>query len=347
MQRPGKSYDKYEGPGYWYQDGMSGFRQKRDFVDGYRGNGSHPLPYARIRHDIDITTGRVDSVPLSPSYRVPDRVVNSALDDLYDRGKSFTGFFEDIVEMRNTLRTVGASLVHVANAKRMQGLLTNWREYPTGWLIFNFVIKSAISLIDRQLTEVQKDIKPFHIEATRSYSFVFKQSSFMAESEFTVSGNIKLGATCTPKIVDKWKARWTDRGFVYNVWQIVPYSWLVDYFIDVSSYSRNLENYEGQYTLNKQYAVYASDCTLTGVYSGGSAVPFTGGARYFFFFRETKWPAFRLATRLPGIHGWSLVLSLLATKVLRNSRENKVATIYDRPTGVYWDLEKMVKTYRR
>lgn len=228
-----------------------------------------PLPYNNLTWHLEGPGSgyglELSQMGLSP----PPSLINDLKADLKSRGDSYTTMFEDIAELRQSLRTVMDTVQGAASAHNTWNWLrTNRRAVPNAWLTYIFGWVPIAGAAKRLLTEAQKDVQTWNTERASRHAI---ETEKLVVGDYTgtvtVRYEVKGGFKYRPRKVNKNFVRAGLSNPVYNVWQVVGWSWAVDYFVDLSSMFKNLERFDEQFEMKDQwFAVYREIIQIDATY---------------------------------------------------------------------------------
>lgn len=167
-----------------------------------------------------------------------------------------------LAEAKKTVRMVGSAAVDIA--KVIQGGKTNrqvhnlWLEYRYGWRLLIMDIHHALSALhDMRTTGVRQRVK---VTATMESAFSSNNNELYADPmgqnarcRLLYNSEVKerLGLTYTMNYVESGMGLSTLEQFgitnpIALAWELIPYSFVADWFIPVSSYLSTLDVYLGK-----------------------------------------------------------------------------------------------------
>lgn len=271
----GNIHDTYE---YQY-----GARQKAPYTD--------PLPYVKYAGSWSRSPGAngsgyygSDKCDAATIYAwgynpdLMDRATNKAYDQLKGKVYDTAGLGVDCVEYRQSLNMIsrtcstlvkafkqvkhgnfiGASQTlrtHVVpkNVSTRKSAANNWLEYHFGWAPLVSDVYDSVEVLNNPIKAYTK-VKG---RGSESYSESYSQMRLGAVVEdyvFSSQYHVQMG--CFVKSIDNPTVHALDQFGILNplslVWETVPFSFLVDWFVNVGDMLESLSDYAGM-TLGGQY----------------------------------------------------------------------------------------------
>lgn len=195
---------------------------------------------------------------------------NQALSKLYDKIRGNLDLAIDIAESRQSTAMVRnlTKVIDFARGgawKQTGNLANGWLQYQYGW---KPLIKDVFDVCDESSRTVRRALTHVKARSTATLDGVAKVTQFIASASTNVTRTSKGKQSCTYQVQLEPRGfdpgQWSSLNPVSLAWELIPYSFVVDWFIDVGSYMRNLESA----LLYKQYFqkgfvsnLYAVDCT--------------------------------------------------------------------------------------
>nr|QDH86744.1 MAG: hypothetical protein H4Bulk46826_000003 [Leviviridae sp.] len=210
-----------------------------------------------VRRDLWIDTG---TMPNCFGYRQPewdnrDAAYNGALSKLNDKVRGNLDLGVSLAEAGQTKRMI-KSLDKVVKFAKIQrfgvGLSDLSRSLANGWLEWQYgwrpLLSDVYGALDEGQNIIMKQLKHFKARETfqtdRSYANTVTIDSV---DGFTSTGRVNGKQSCTISLMleipdERFDlARWTSLNPVSLAWELIPYSFVVDWFVDVGGMMRNLE----------------------------------------------------------------------------------------------------------
>lgn len=194
---------------------------------------SGPLPYTCSNSPFSI------SGPDSNLY-------NRALSRLYDRLRREIDLSITLAESRKTAQMVSKALraIRYIRSFHPKKWGDRWLEYQYGW---RPLLQDAYNSFDNLLNE---KVKPTHVVVTAHESAIRRTSrQYVNDNQVTEvilsNGNrrvlLKTQWHIKPSIL-QGIGDWTSLNPVSIAWELLPYSFVVDWFFDLGGYLRNFES---------------------------------------------------------------------------------------------------------
>lgn len=117
-----------------------------------------------------------------------------------------------------------------------------WLEYSYGWLPLISDVKDAIKLLDAQprayreviTANAKIAVEKFHIEGTVGFGFLKVDYRMVVEGSVSVRYKGAVSASI-PEPSFAEQVGFNPSNFVPTIWNLIPYSFLVDYFTNIGS----------------------------------------------------------------------------------------------------------------
>lgn len=283
-------------------------------------DNNYPNPTSFANTMTGYSGDNVEMIP-SPTW---DRtlVYNMALEKFNRKVRGELDLGVSLAEIRSTIRMTGA-LSNVVNFARggssargvggTRDLANGWLQYTYGWKplmsdVFGIAdesIRKVVATLERVKASVRLPLPGFGSSIRYFYG---------ANIPVAIQGKGSQACTicCTIEVPSSSfdLARWSSLNPVSLAWELIPYSFVVDWFVDVGSYLRNLETallYKTRFKSGYVSELYAYDGTETqksGTYTtpGGKlvvlnpCVAVVEGDRRFQRTKLTSYPAPRIPT---------------------------------------------------
>lgn len=226
----------------------------------YRGNNWLTTTYEGY-----IATGSASDWHNGISY--PSNIYNDALSKLNEKTRGNLDLSVALAEAGATVRMfnvikTGTEFLKARNWRQIAKNVANARlEYAYGWKPLASDIYNAL---DQSISIALNRIE--HFEVSTYKTIVDGPSTF----DFDNYGAITKTARRTGKHICKLSIaldtsgndidKWTSLNPISIAWELLPYSFVVDWFIDVGSYLRNLET--SLLYANKFVSGYRTECTF-------------------------------------------------------------------------------------
>jgi len=191
-----------------------------------------------------IYTGSLPDVPpISNLY-------NRALSDLNEKTRGSLDLSIDLAEAGQTTRMFRLVDQVVDHARRFRGRYGPLGVAANMWLQYTYGVKPLLSSIHGVVDEMERFVlnKTARFRVKTSESVPVGRYGVNAPSNLTayitVPG-LRMKRTVTLGIVldqrDSDPSRWTSMNPASIAWELMPYSFVIDWFLDVGGYLRNLE----------------------------------------------------------------------------------------------------------
>jgi len=174
---------------------------------------------------------------------------NQALDKLNDKSRGDLDISIDFAEWHQTAKMVNASEQFTGMMKTAFGRFGPVKLASNLWLQYTYGVKPLLSDIygaaDESIRVVLNKIERHHARATTVYTpkTVTFHTIFGAQNVKVLGGKMKRSVTLGVDLTTKeWDpARWSSLNPVSIAWELMPYSFVVDWFLNVGGYLRNME----------------------------------------------------------------------------------------------------------
>lgn len=134
----------------------------------------------------------------------------------------------------------------ILNSKQASLAANAWLEYTYGWKPLASDIYNALD--ELQNHHLRKNINNVDVRVTRKKRDVFAQSYGVTpglEHLHSVNGfySCTISGFIEPSIPIQSVSTWTSLNPANIAWELLPYSFVVDWFYDIGSYLRDMESY--------------------------------------------------------------------------------------------------------
>lgn len=187
--------------------------------------------------------------PFLNGVSFPGSLRNRVLDKLNEKTRGSLDLSVDLAQAGQTARMFRAS----ENAKMFAQTFRGWRglikgvadarlAFVYGWKplatdIYDAANEAINAIVSKYTTIKVRASEPIH-SSTEYFPFEFYGS---APGLCTRNGRYLAELCVTIETKDRDVARWTSLNPVSIAWELVPYSFVFDWVVDVGSYLRNLE----------------------------------------------------------------------------------------------------------
>lgn len=199
-------------------------------------------------------TGPFNSQDLAEPYELawPDRtlVYNMCLDKLNQRVRGELDLGVALAELGSTKRMLLAAAKTIRYAKGYRGIsksiskdaANGWLQWQYGWKpLCKDVFSAADESIRFTLNKLQRFKARVSLPIERNFSEPLNGFATTFDSNVKLKGKQSCTLCITLEVQDFDLARWSSLNPVSLAWEVIPYSFVVDWFYDVGSYLRNLE----------------------------------------------------------------------------------------------------------
>lgn len=221
--------------------------QEMQFRGAYLWHNGGPSPYTSI---ILGSYGNTSWAPGKPAWN-RSLVYNRALEKLNSKVRGGLDLAVDLAEGGQTMRMIRA----VARVKRWATNPRNWstKDIANGWLQWQYGWRPLLSDVYEAADDTQRKVRKALTHVVGSCTMPNRRNdryngyqidrstpcSVVRRGDGRQACRIVL--TLTPR-EDTWDfGQWSSLNPVSLAWELIPYSFVVDWFVDVGSYLRNLE----------------------------------------------------------------------------------------------------------
>lgn len=281
----------------------------------WKGNSFTRYTNTGVLFDKDGYIGGSEPTELSwTDYR--NSTYNACLEKFNSKVRGELDLSIALAEAGTTTRMV-RGITKVVNLAKMRGvgglddLANGWLQWQYGWKpLVSDVFRAADEAIRVVTHEIEKIRARVTIPIWIQDKYIMSSKSIDGLYEPVMYRLIKGKASCTIagrlNVSQFDLARWTSLNPVSIGWELIPYSFVVDWFIDVGSWLRNIETelrygsaWNGGYVseLFAYDSIETSDSSKTWVSVGAGTTRWlkvTGGKRYRQFQRQPL-PSYPLA----------------------------------------------------
>lgn len=174
---------------------------------------------------------------------------NRAIDKLNDKARGDLDLSIDFAEWHQTARMLKATDQFTGMMKTAVGRFGPIKLASSLWLQYTYGVKPLLSDIygaaDESLRTVINKTERFRARATETYKprYVSFSTIFGPQNVKVITGTVKRSVTYgvdvrTPEFDP---TRWSSLNPVSIAWEVMPYSFVVDWFLNVGGYLRNME----------------------------------------------------------------------------------------------------------
>lgn len=210
---------------------------KRSYWTGFPRNGN-------------LISEQIGPVPISGSYLpLPewDRnlLYNACLSKLNEKTRGSLDLSVSIAEMMSTKRMFAATAKTLRFAGGFRGAGGS-KDVANGWLQFQYGWKPLLSDVfgaaDESIRIVLNKLERYSASVTLPFEEDRPASIFgLPGGHRVVKGKQSCRINLALEVPGFDLSRWTGLNPISLAWELIPYSFVVDWFVDVGSYLRNLE----------------------------------------------------------------------------------------------------------
>lgn len=236
----------HKDPTNWSYDILDMIHWKGSFFWTYSYQGDHTIEWRGPQP----SGGNNYSDFLTPSW---DRsnVYNAALSRLNEKIRGGLDISIALAEAKTTARMVRALGNVIAHARKFRSLGST-KDLANGWLQWQYGWKPLCSdvfkVADESIRIVLNKLQSVRAGATYPIRVSDKAIRWIVEGGYDIPINrdgsgkqsCRFSVSYYPKEFEI--ARWTSLNPVSIAWELTPYSFVIDWFVDVGSYLRNLES---------------------------------------------------------------------------------------------------------
>lgn len=223
-------------------------RDRKDYK-GLRLQQYETPPYNWVR--LDGYHGDSSDTPWEPTW---DRtlVYNMALEKLNSKVRGGLDLSIMLAEARTTARMIGSlrKLTDFARLRRFgstKDLANGWLQYTYGW---KPLMSDIFGIANESVNIVLATIQKVRSRVTLPIEVDFVKGPYQVAGLTAVKTSIRGKGKQSCTIVLELDvpqssfdvARWTSLNPVSIAWELIPYSFVIDWLYDVGSYLRNLES---------------------------------------------------------------------------------------------------------
>lgn len=174
-----------------------------------------------------------------------------------------------IGSLRNSLKFL-VKFRRKALARAAKERVELWSIVPELWLQWNFGIKPLIGEIDRVCHVMGSDPRPLDITVKNGYRHSYVTYAGDHDLSYDVLMRQKMGARVVGRNPNSYTG--AELGLhrsVSALWAVMPWSWAVDYFVNVSGFLTNFEPQLVGVTVTDHYFTYfeeTSGAVVRGLY---------------------------------------------------------------------------------
>jgi len=233
------------------------FKYDKRIEDSTWSNGNHYGEWLRFDpKPVFNRTGCVDGSNITePEWEDRDSAFNLALERLNDKVRGDLDLGVDLVEAGQTKRMI-RSLDRVTKFARISrighGVADLSRSLANGWLEWQYgwrpLCQDVFGALDEGLNIIEKRLRHVKARGTIPTDKTVGYGGFIdGLDNLSVTEKINGKQSCE---ISLWleipatrvdPARWSSLNPISLGWEVIPYSFVVDWFIDIGSYIRNVE----------------------------------------------------------------------------------------------------------
>lgn len=207
-----------------------------------------------------ITAADINNARIAASTRVRSQI-----------GRSSTDNWENVAEFDKTVRTLRHPIDSWwAFDRKSSALLGGAKSLASAWLIYRYGIRPLISSVDATLVQLYRNVRPIRVtsraveklSAQTNTTFNVTSGSFIGVVRRNISETYTIRAMSLDQAItdDFHKFGFSSKSLLTLPWELIPYSFVVDWFFNVSDYIGSLANVFQPVSLG-QCLVIKSDTT--------------------------------------------------------------------------------------
>lgn len=205
---------------------------------------------------------------------------NKALAKVDDKLRVADSFFEDWYERRQAVDLL------VDTGKKLLTFLVHWRnpsywkhiakssrpkDLPSAWLAYQFGVKPLVGGVDRAMTLLGQEMPILAIDGSSSSKFhdirigrLFRANSIYPHANFAdLTATVKIGCMATGSNPNRALSGVTGLNEPFSsAWNVIPWGWAVDYFVNVGDLLSNIENKHPGVTTSDWYITHFGKLNL-------------------------------------------------------------------------------------
>lgn len=183
------------------------------------------------------------------SYSYPPNLYNSALSKLNEKVRGTLDLSIDLAQAGQTARMFGATDKLLLLAKLRLGGLSSVKAISSAWLEYRYgwspLLSDIYGSLDESIRVVINNIE--RVKARSSEGIGDKRNVSAPSSVGIFVGDVRHSGKYVCEIGVRFRTsghnlnRWASLNPVSIAWELTPYSFVVDWFLDIGGYIRNLE----------------------------------------------------------------------------------------------------------
>lgn len=209
-------------------------------------NATAVSPYVTWRGSLSV--GGENEKPFNPSWDQRSNIYNQALTKLNSLVRGDLDLAVDIAQLgqtRRMIREIG-KVSRLANSVRDlwsgRALANGWLEFQYGW---RPLLSTIFGLADESVRYVLNNVTTYRGSSLTKEVSEVPVSWFVASNKIPMNLQLKRKQACSIVVEMDVRgfdlARFSSLNPASLAWELIPYSFVVDWFVDIGSWIRNME----------------------------------------------------------------------------------------------------------
>ena len=182
-----------------------------------------------------------------------------------------------IEDYTQTLRKHRGRLMRTPSSNRLRFLSDTWLEYAFGWAPLLHDLDDARHVLDKRQNQLLQTLQPVHaVGRVQSTSFapasqttnslnIFCTNRATFDTLQVYSGAVKSVADAS-NLIDSSAMGMSARNFFPTLWEVMPYSFMIDYFSNIGEVIQGWSNQTVSLAWGRDSKVRSTTYESTGVY---------------------------------------------------------------------------------